>query len=255
VQDCAQGPDVRAGVGPRPAACGHLRAHVPRRAQERARQGLLADFAADERRGAVVCLVARQHAGEAPVEQPRLAEVADDHVLRLHVAVDHAARVREGQRLAHPSQRLDQPTQGPARVSGVVRRDRLGQGHAAALLHGEVPGAGLVPPESVHRRDPRVLEERGHPRLVEEPPEAGGRRPGQALHRDPAVQAGVEGDAHLALAALPQQAFELVGGAGVRDRRGEPQQPIRRGRRWLRGLDGRAEVLRRGIVRPGHVFR
>ena len=75
-----------------------LRAHVGRRAQRTARQRLGRPAG---RRGHERPLVARrvglgppQRLGQAPVDDQRLAVLADDHVGRLQVAVQDAAAVR-----------------------------------------------------------------------------------------------------------------------------------------------------------------
>ena len=40
---------------------------------------------------------------DPPIHHVNLAELADHHVLRLEVSVNHASRVGKGERLAHPA--------------------------------------------------------------------------------------------------------------------------------------------------------
>jgi hypothetical protein len=71
------------------------------------------------------------HLGHAPVEHQRLAERAEHDVVRLQVAVDDAAVVRVGHRLAHLDEDLQQPHPldlaclRRRRAAAVVRLDRL----------------------------------------------------------------------------------------------------------------------------------
>ena len=46
-------------------------------------------------------LVVAQQLGDAPVHDLNFPELADHHVARLQIAMDHAAPVREGNRLAY----------------------------------------------------------------------------------------------------------------------------------------------------------
>ena len=114
---------VAPGAQPVEIAAGLLGAHVGRRAQGAAGQrlGAAAGRGGHERplAGARARLGPTQRFGQPPVHHQRLAVLADDHVARLDVAVQHAARVRVVDGVAdvgEPPQQLAQLQRAAARV-------------------------------------------------------------------------------------------------------------------------------------------
>ncbi len=170
---------------------------------------------------------------EAPVEQINLAEVPEHHVPGLEVAMDHAACVREVERLTDARERRQElaPRELPRRVRVVAaeRGEDLLEGRAAEALHREVDGPVGIASQVVDGDDRRVLELALHARLPEEPSdEVGARRVLGAHHLerdvapDATVAAGVD-DPHPAFAKLVAERVAEAEGAvvgGVRVRRG-----------------------------------
>ena len=115
----------------------------------------------------------RQDLGQAPVHHLDLAEAADHHVRRLQVAVDHAAGVGVGHRLAD---RLED-RQEPGQVVGRRRagREQVGQRLPLDQLHGEVRPAVGEGAQLVDRHDARVLELAADLGLLDEPADQLGR--------------------------------------------------------------------------------
>ena len=89
----------------------------------------------------------------------------DEDVLRLHVAVDHAARVRRGERLAH----LAPDLRGEPRLEGALAPDVVGELLALEVLADEVRRAvgEMMHVEDVD--DVRMLDRARDRRLAEEP--------------------------------------------------------------------------------------
>ena len=158
-----------------------------------------------------------ERAREPPVGHDGLAEGAHEHVVRLHVTVQHTVAVGVGQRgggVEHV------PHQPQTRREVRCRADRVGEGIAPEQSH-RVPDPPVGPtPRRVDRHDPGVFQPRGHGGL---PGEAG--RPrlvarGDHLDRHVAPEARVIGGAHLAHSAPAQDAPELEReGVGVAERR------------------------------------
>jgi len=103
---------------------------------------------------------------EPPVDDDGLAELADQHVAGLQIAMDDPPRMRVPQRLG---QREDVRQQGQAILEGARLLDRLGQRAPGDQAHRVErrpvgPGAGLV-----DRHDRRVLQLRRDHRLALEP--------------------------------------------------------------------------------------
>src|SRR4051794_3443948 len=108
---------------------------------------------------------------EAPARDPEVrdlqpAVVPDDHVVRLEVAMDHAAPVRERRRLED----LDREVDRPQLVERRLVADQLLQGPPRQELHRDVVGA-VVLAAVEHADDVGVLE-----------PRRGGRLAPEALH-------------------------------------------------------------------------
>ena len=121
--------------------------------------------------------------GDAEVEQLRLAAGGDEDVGGLEVAVDHEVLVRVGHRVAHGGKQL-QPLVQRQVVGLAVAVDRL----ALDQLHREV-GQALLGDPAVHQpRDPRVLQQRQDPPLLDEAPEHAGPALMDHLDRDPLLE-------------------------------------------------------------------
>jgi hypothetical protein len=149
-----------------------------------------------------------QLAREAPVHDHRLAERADEDVVRLQVAVDDPLPVRVRDRLGH---RDEVGEEREARgEGGGVAEDGL-QRAALDELHG-VEGPPLRPvPGLVDGHDGRVLQARGHERLADEAAGGTGARLGvQLLERHRAAQASVAGEQDTAHAAARELALDPV---------------------------------------------
>jgi hypothetical protein len=150
--------------------------------------------------------------GDAEVGDLHDAVRADQHVAWLHVAVDHAGRVRRGER----GRGLPEDAQGQrhveARPAGQERRQRL----PLDELHHQVgePLPLVVDLAVVEDRgDVRVVQERGVLGLGAEPgDERGvtGELAAQHLHGDRAVQEHVLGPPHPAHAAAGEHLEQLV---------------------------------------------
>jgi hypothetical protein len=115
---------------------------------------------------------------EGPVNDEGLAVVADQNVARPEVAMDHAAAVGIGDRVADIEEAGEQPA-GLGRAAGaggrefVIGTDGLLQVVAADEAHGIERAARGVVAEAVDGDDAGVLELAGDLRL------ARGRRPGR----------------------------------------------------------------------------
>ena len=129
-----------------------------------------------------------QPLGQAPVQHDRLAELAQDDVLALQVAMDDAVRVgvgdgvadgHEGGEQTHQLHRLV-PVGPPVAVEG---RGHLGQRSPANEAHDVERPTGLgIAAQLVHRHDAGVFELPGDPRLANEPARRTGRpRPRSSL--------------------------------------------------------------------------
>ena len=161
--------------------------HVRRRAQDRsgarelgirvraglgARRGddrLVADLAGG---GVVDHPATRQHLGQAPVHHLDFAETPHHHVRRLQVAVDHAAGMRVGRRLADGLEDREMTRKLGGRVGPLG--EKLGEGVSLDQLHREEGPAIGECAEFIDRHDPRVLELSADPGLLDEPADHGG---------------------------------------------------------------------------------
>ncbi len=153
-------------------------------------------------------VVAAAQLGDTPVEQHRLAEGAQHHVLGLDVAVDDAALVRIGDGLAELHEVGEQLQ---ARAAPVLL-ERVGQRAAAHQAHGavEVAGGGALA-QLVDRDHARVLELASDARLAQEALLRVARAARQELlEGDVAAHVAVVRDEDRRLAAARQLALQLV---------------------------------------------
>jgi hypothetical protein len=149
----AERPDVRARVG-RGRRARLLRAHVPRRAEDRA--GARGHVVAGELADAEVEHLREREAGRAVLVQ--------EHVRRLDVAVDDADGVRRGERLRRVEQDREEVLHADRRI-GV---ERVAEGHPVEQLHDEVEDAVVHLPDVEHVDDVRVVDLRRGARLARE---------------------------------------------------------------------------------------
>ena len=164
-EDRAQGEDVGPLVDQVDLAPGLLGGHVARRAQHRAGVGQVRVRAAPRRRdqrllGRLLAgpriigdTAARQDLGQAPVHHLDLAEAADHHVRRLQVAMDHAAGVGVGHRLAMAA-KIDR-NRGRSSAGSRAGREQVGQRPPFHQLHGEERPPVGEGPQLVDRHDAR----------------------------------------------------------------------------------------------------
>ena len=190
--DVGRGADVRRR--------GLLRGHVVRRPGDHAGGGEAA-------RGL-------EHLRDPEVGEVDAAVLVEEHVLRLHVAVDDALAVRVVEGVRHPAQDLDRPGQGDA-----PRLEQLRERAARHEPHRH-PGDALraVDVVGVDGDDVRVLEPRdglglalealGETGVVQELPR-------QDLERHVAVEGRLEGPVDRGHAAPAERLDDAVG-AGVR---------------------------------------
>jgi hypothetical protein len=199
-----------------------LGGHVRRGAEHAARdREIVAGAVAERALGEHRLLAARQILGEPPVDDDGLAELADDHVGRLEIAVDDLAAVRVGDRVGHGDhvvQEID------ALLDGGALADQVAQRPAGHQLHrverrAVGPAAGLV-----HGDDAGVLEPRGDQDLALEPRLVDVAARQQLLDRDVAAELAIVGARHPAEAAAAVLAEELVALAvALRDLRRRPR--------------------------------
>ena len=191
---------------------------------------------------------ALHHLRETPVEDLDLAVLAEHDVRGLEVAMEHAARMREVDRLCDLEQHLHEPRDGVPgdglRVAPAQAAEHVGERAAPDVAHRAERGA-VVHDERVERNDVRVLELAEDAHLVEEARAARGVVALGHLERDLPPERGVAREEHRAHAALGDQALDfvtdrarrVVGRVGPRGRRGNAGgRPVRRrGERFLFG--------------------
>jgi hypothetical protein len=137
--------------------------------------------------------------GQAPVDHDGLAELADQHVRRLEVAVDDLLAVRIGDRLRR-GEHVRQQAQ--PLVEGAPLADQLGERAPRHQLHRVERVAGGPAPRLVDRHDRRVLQPRRQQRLAHEPLLLRRAPDQQLLDRHRPIEAAVAGPQHPADAAL-----------------------------------------------------
>ena len=158
--------------------------------------------------GEALVVTGVDRAGDAEVGHLRHAGVGDEDVRRLHVAVDHAVAVGEGERVGH----LGTEARGHVGAQRAVAADDLGERVAGHELHGHEVGAAVLAPV-VDPHDVRVVQAgRGLGLAAETLHEGGvGRVLGeQHLDGDLAVEQQVTGLPHLGHPAPPDAVGELV---------------------------------------------
>ena len=197
----------RAG-GVRPPV-GLLRAHV-RRGADRGPDHRLARRPVDRPQGrgglveGEVVGDGPDELGQAPIDDERLAEGAQEDVRRLQVAVQDAPVVRVGDRVADVDESAEQVAEGERPRGGVARDGPVVEAFdgplealAADEPHGVERAAAVGHPQAVDRDDARVLEPGGDLGLEQEsgPALRAVRLLRQdLLERDLAVQLGVDRD-------------------------------------------------------------
>ncbi|MCX5743387.1 MAG: hypothetical protein NT062_12915 [Proteobacteria bacterium] len=202
------------------------------------------------------------HLREAPVDHHRLAELADEDVRRLDVAMHDAALVSVGDGLGGVHEVLDE---AEAILDVARRRDERLERAPRDLAHHVVGHAIRRRPGVVDRHDRRVLEAGGDLGLALEARERVGVERQRLLHRDHAAEHGVERLDHAPHAAARDLALQRVPRRRRRrDDVGELVAGQRRHRRWARQVrvdraeegrqrrDRRLAVGHRGWVADEH---
>jgi hypothetical protein len=185
--------------------------------------------------------------GKAPIQNDRLAEVAEQDIRRLEVAVNDAAAMRVGHRVAHRHEARQQaPQSQPAlariatgRLGGVKPGNRLPQRIALNQPHRVERPALRVRAESVYRRDAGVIQPAGD--LSFQPKAIAAHRVVRLLALDDlesdfAVQLEILGHENLAqptFGVWPQHAIPASRGGLL-----EGQRLVRVGGRGGRGIAG-----------------
>ena len=157
--------------------------------------------------------------GERRVGEARDAEVGElravgreHHVLGLHVAMDHAGAVRDGERVAELARhaRHDRRIERPL-------ADAIAQRGPVHVLEDEEQPSALLFAHVVQRDEVRMLDGRGGARLLAHAREERLARLGrkaevvaQHLHRDPAPEHRVAREEHAPHPALAEQAHDVV---------------------------------------------
>ncbi|MFT3774796.1 MAG: hypothetical protein QM820_56325 [Minicystis sp.] len=216
-EDDAERVDVGARVELIDLAAELLGRHVAGRAHDLADLRLRLRAGGDD---ALVGILAGGDLGEAPVEQVHLAEITEHDVAGLEIAVQHAARVGEGDREADAAEGGEELA---ARVDGggglVALLERVhdgGERLAVEALHGEEGRAVGPHAEVVDGHDRGVLELALHAGLALEAHARVGLRRGllaEELHRDLAADAAVLALRDEAHATLAEDAERDVAGA------------------------------------------
>ena len=169
-QNITQTEHVRPAVDLR-VAPGQLRRHVKRRAVAPAGRRQHRIGISGERLHPDIRLA--PDLGQAPVENDDFAESAQEYVRRLEVAMDDAAVMRVGDRLANLNQRIDQHRQRKKLrqplVSVAQAKQDVTQVAAAHALHGEKHVTVAVAPQLINRYRAGMLQLGRHPSLAQKP--------------------------------------------------------------------------------------
>jgi hypothetical protein len=207
--ESAKRPDVAPRVGR--LAAPDLRGHHGRRSHDRARR---------RQSEGTRLRIFGSRGGNAEVEHLGVAFGRDEHVRRLDVAMDHAARVGvrdAGRHLGRKAKRLRHRKPG--------RLDDLRERPSGQIFRGDVDVAFSLA-HLVHGENVRVIESRGGARFAQETlarDGIGGQGVGENLESDFAVQPRVARPPHLAHAPGAEQRQDFVGaktGSG-RERHGD----------------------------------
>ena len=146
--------------------------------------------------------------GDAEVGDLHLAGGGDEHVPRLHVAVDDPVAVREAERRRHVGTQVGHPI-GVERSFGA---QDVGERAAVDVLHHDEVGAVRLSPV-VHADDVGVVQVGGRRGLPTEPLDegwVGGELGEQHLHGDRSVEQLVASEEDLGHAAPPELPVQLV---------------------------------------------
>ncbi|MCZ7685073.1 MAG: hypothetical protein M5U28_42405 [Sandaracinaceae bacterium] len=206
VEDGAEEVEIRPLAQAARRSAEHLGRHVERRARHL--RGLRGQREATR-------AVVLQADGDAPVHEVDLAELADHHVLRLEIAVQHAAAVREADGVAHLHERAEVPLEQIALAEAIA--------HGARVVHQRRPVRALDLLEDDERRavgadgdvvdgdDVRVLEAAGDPGLAEQLEHGvlGLVLVLEGLDRDLAAEHALGAEVHHAHAALADRAVQV----------------------------------------------
>ena len=163
---------------------------------------------AHDRAGLGQALLGVDGPGDAEVGDLHLALVGDQHVARLHVAVDHPVLVGVAERRSH----VGPDVGGPLGRQRPGRLEDGGQGTAVDELHDDEVGAGVLAPVE-DRDDVGVGEVGGGLGLPAEPLDEGAvdRQLGeQDLEGDRTVEQAIVGAVDLGHPAPGDQMIELV---------------------------------------------
>ena len=177
VENRAETVDVRAAVDQVEPALGLLGGHVGRRTDDVALDGLRGlrrQTLTFETHPPVFVRVA-EHLGHAPVEHQHLAEIAQEDVFPFEVAMNHAARMRIGNRVADRDKRAEQRDQAeglffacPPRPMVISRcLNECPPAHEAHAVERRARPRGGD--KFIDWHDPRMLELAGDLRLLKKP--------------------------------------------------------------------------------------
>jgi len=157
-----------------------------------------------------VTLAGADALGEPPVHHLHLAKLTKHHVLGLYVAVHDAMVVCVGDSLAHVEGRAEELK---ARIDGGSFGDGVCEGATAHEAHDIERSAVWGVSGVIDGHDARVIEGRGHTRLIGESL-CGTRVCGEIgaddLEGDVAVEDVVVGDEHVAHTAAPDEPSEDI---------------------------------------------
>jgi hypothetical protein len=149
------------------------------------------------------------HACESPVEDVRLAEVAEHDVRGLEIAMHDAALMGELHRETDIDEACEQRATRP--LHRILRRQNVGERRAGEALHREVRCA-RVATEVMNRYDARMLEPTLHSRLAQEACDGVriARATAHHLDGDIASDACIVREPHLTHAATSEQCTQRV---------------------------------------------
>ncbi len=274
VEGGSEAVDIRARAEPVELAAGLLGAHVGRGPHRRAGQGVGAAAGGARHQHPLSEVAPRldpaQRLCQAPVDDQRLAVLADDDVGRLEVAVQHAAAVCVVDRVADVGESPQEPAQlerPSARVTlacrlAVEQLDGLLEAVALDEPHGVVGAAGAIGAQPVDRDDPGVFEPPRDLGLQQEPLAAGrvvGVVVEDLLECHLAIQLGVQGHEDRpqpAASMRPEHAEPLAvaGGCADGDAAGAVGIVVLDAGRGMSGGDVVERRLDVGVADPGQAL-
>ena len=208
VEDGTEGVDVAAGVDG--LAAGLLGRHVADRSEQGAGGGDVGDGVGGAGIGIGICPLG-QVLGEAPVDDDGLAELADEDVGGLEVAVDDAVAVGVSDGVCGGDHLREQGEAGGEALAG---GDALLERAALDELHAQEGAAELVAAEVVEGDDAGVLQAGGDRGLAGEALDGGGVEAQELLDGDRAAELAVLGAADGTEAAAREHLGEAVAAGG-----------------------------------------